>query len=160
MSSSPRKMNIAFHKDKISKLFASICCLPSTVACSNTLHCTIPCMSLQLQIHASQVYSNCQKLQWMDQSSFGIILKWFCVAIKYGNLQFYKIHILPIVLKVSSTSPLLFSFVSFFGDGGRSASFFPFFFPGDFERFPADGLRPDFFPLSSFFPASAALAAC
>ena len=96
----------------------------------------------------------------MDQSSFGIILKWFCVAIKYGNLQFYKIHILPIVLKVSSTSPLLFSFVSFFGDGGRSASFFPFFFPGDFDRFPADGLRPDFFPLSSFFPASAALAAC
>ena len=78
-------------------------------------------------------------------------LKWFCVAIKYGNLQFYKVHILPIVLKVSSTSPLLFSFVSFFGDGGRSASFFPFFFPGDFERFPADGLRPDFFPLSSFF---------
>ena len=96
----------------------------------------------------------------MDQSSFGIILKWFCVAIKYGNLQFYKMHILPIVLKVSSTSPLLFSFVSFFGEDGRSASYFPFFFPGDFDRFPADGLRPDFFPLSSFFPASAALAAC
>ena len=94
----------------------------------------------------------------MDQSSFGIVLKWFCVAIKYGNLHFYKIHILPIVLKVSSISPLLFSFVSFFGEDGRLASYFPFFFPGDFERFPADGLRPDFLPLSSFFPASAALA--
>jgi len=49
--------------------------------------------------------------------------------------------------------------VSFFGDGGKSASFLPFFFPGDFDRFPADGLLPDFFPFSSFFPTSAALAA-
>ena len=134
--------------------------LPQLLA-QTPLHSTIQCKSLQLQIHASQVYSNCQKLcsEW-NQSSFGIPLKWFCAAIKYGNLQCYKIHILPIVLKVSSTSPLLFSFVSFFGEDGRLASYFPFFFPGDFERFPADGLRPDFFPLSSFFPASAALAAC
>ena len=66
---------------------------------------------------------------------------------------------LPIVLNVSSTSPLLFSFVSFFGDGGMSASFLPFFFPGDFDRLPAEGLLPDFFPFSSFLAASAAFAA-
>ena len=63
------------------------------------------------------------------------------------------------LLNVSSTSPLLLSLVSFFGDGGKSASFLPFFFPGDLERFPADGLLPPFFPFSSFFPASAAFAA-
>ena len=41
------------------------------------------------------------------------------------------------VLKVSSSSPLLFNFVSFLGDGGIS-SLFPFFFPGDcdFARLP------------------------
>ena len=71
----------------------------------------------------------------------------------------HRIPLSPMVLKVSSTSPLLFSLVSFFGDGGKSASFLPFFFPGDFDRFPADGLLPDFFPLSSFLPASAAFAA-
>ena len=37
----------------------------------------------------------------------------------------YNQHILPIVLKVSSTSPRFFIFVSFFGDGIPS-SFFPF----------------------------------
>ena len=65
---------------------------------------------------------------------------------------------LPMVLKVSSISPLFLIFVSFLGDGGRSASFLPFFLPGDLDLFP-EGL-PDFLLRSSFFPASAALAAC
>jgi hypothetical protein len=65
---------------------------------------------------------------------------------------------IPIVLNVSSMSPLLFSLVSFLGDGGKSASFFPFFLVGDFDRLLPDGLL-DFFPFSSFLAASAALAA-
>ena len=69
--------------------------------------------------------------------------------------------IIPMVLKVSSSSPRRFSFVSFLGEGGAS-SFLPFFFPGDadFVLFPAalapfERLRSSFFVC--FAAASAAL---